>query len=73
MTSPIASNGSPLSSIFDPWRSGMTKVPATGLSENGVDICNLYAALTYGTAAPVTGIESASADLNTIFAMIGTT
>lgn len=71
MTSPIKKNGTPLSSIFDPYTQG-AKAAATGLYENGNDLCNLYAPLSAGTAAAATGIKKNGADLNTIFAALGT-
>ena len=39
----------------------------------GNDLSNIFANIIYGTAAAATGIESEGADLNTLYAKIGTT
>jgi hypothetical protein len=74
MPSPIAQHGITLDNTFDPYVAGTTKAAATGISENGVDICNLYANIIYGTAAAATGIRCRAAltELNAIFAKKGT-
>jgi hypothetical protein len=74
MPSPIAQHGITLDNTFDPWTAGTDKASATGISEAGVDICNKYAPLKYGTAAPATGItcRTPAVDLNAIFAKKGT-
>lgn len=74
MPSPIAQHGITLDNTFDPYVADTTKAAATGVYENGVDICNLYANIIYGTAAAATGIHCRAAltDLNAIFAKKGT-
>lgn len=71
MTSGIASKGTDLDSIFDPWKSGTSQARATGYG-NGTDLNARYAPLIYGAAAAATGIYSEGADLNTLFAAYGT-
>lgn len=72
MVSPIKKNGTLLSDIFDPWKPGTDKAPATNIKENGVDTSDIYAMLKYGTAAAPTGIKKNNADLCTIYAAKGT-
>jgi hypothetical protein len=74
MPSPIAQHGITLDNTFDPWVAGTDKAAATGIFEAGVDICNKYAPLKYGTAATATGItcRTPAVDLSAIFAKKGT-
>lgn len=74
MPSPISQHGVTLDNTFDPYVAGTTKAAATGIYENGVDICNLYANIIYGTAAAATGItcRTPAVDLSAIFAKKGT-
>ena len=67
MTSAIQSKGVPLTSILSPYQSGTTKQRTTGIQEAGVDICNLYANVIYGTEPAATGIASESDGLETLF------
>lgn len=74
MPSPVAQHSVTLDNTFDPYVAGTTKAGATGVFENGVDICNLYANIIYGTAAAATGItcRTPAVDLSAIFAKKGT-
>lgn len=72
MASTIKTLGALLSATFDPWQSGTDKAPATGIEEEGIDICNKYAPLKYGSKAAATGIKSKGVDLRDIFAARGT-
>lgn len=72
MTSGIQSKGVDLDSIFAPWQSDTSQARATGILVAGADLNGRYAPLVYGTAAAATGIDSESADLNTLFAAINT-
>lgn len=74
MPSPIAQHGVTLDNTFDPYVAGTDKAAATGINEAGVDICNKYAKITYGTAAAATGItcRTPAVDLSAIFAKKGT-
>lgn len=74
MPSPIEQHAIMLDNTFDPYVAGTTKAAATGIFENGVDLCNLYADISYGTAAAATGIRCRAAltDLSAIFAKKGT-
>lgn len=72
MTSGIASKGVDLDNIFDPYVAGTTKARAAGLNVAGSDTSNRFANIIYGTAAAATGIQSQSADLNTLYAKKGT-
>jgi hypothetical protein len=68
----IKSKGASLASIFDPYVTGTAKARAAGIDDAGNDTSNLYANIVYGSAAAATGIESESADLNTLYAAFGT-
>jgi hypothetical protein len=72
MSSGLFSNGNALENIFAAWASGMPHAPATGLGNATLDINQLFAPLSQGSAAPATGIFSNGADLNTIFCALGT-
>ena len=67
------SKGVPLSSIFAPYVAGTTKARASGILDANNDLSNIYANIIYGTAAAATGIKSESADINTLYAKLGTT
>jgi hypothetical protein len=73
MTVGIDKNGTDLDSIFALWHAGWPQAPATTIEALGANLNARYAPLSTGTAAAATGIYSASADLNTIFAGAGTT
>jgi len=69
MASPLyAKGGQRLSSLLMPWTTGMPKVAATGIQENGTDICNLYAPRSQGTAPASTGILKNGTDIASLFA-----
>lgn len=72
MTSGIASKGVDLDNIFDLYQAGTTKARAAGINVAGSDTSNRYANIIYGSAAAATGIQSESADLNTLYAKKGT-
>jgi hypothetical protein len=76
MAGNIKVNNVVLASIFDPYVMG-TSPGALGLIDGGVDVGNnVYAPLSFGSAAPATGITvifgSVQRDLNTFFAAAGT-
>lgn len=72
MSDAIKSKGVSLAAIFDPYVAGTTKARASGIDDAGTDTSNLYANIIYGSAAAATGIKSQNADLNTLYAKIGT-
>lgn len=64
---------SQLAAVFAPYVSG-SKAPVTGISVNGVDLSDLFAPLSAGTAiAANTGFTAAGLDLKQVFAAIGST
>lgn len=64
---------SQLATVFAPYISG-SKAPVTGISVNGVDLSDLFAPLSAGTAiAANTGFTAAGLDLKQVFAAIGST
>lgn len=72
MSDAIKSKGVSLAAIFAPYEAGTIKARASGIDDAGTDTSNLYANIIYGSAAAATGIQSESADLNTLYAKIGT-
>lgn len=65
----ITSRGVPLSSIFGP--KGSATAPATGITDGGQDLNQLYLALSQGVAVPATGITAHGQDLNQYFGKPG--
>lgn len=67
----ITSRGVPLSSIFG--AKGTATAPNTGLTDGGVELAQLYLALSQGVPVPATGISVGNppADLNTFFGKPG--
>jgi hypothetical protein len=68
----VKSKNVALSSIFDPYVAGTIKARTSGIKDANNDTSNLYANIIYGDAAAATGIKSQGADLNTLYAKIGT-
>jgi len=68
----IKSNGVLLSAIFAPYVAGTTKARLSGINDDAGELSNQFSKLSYGTAAPATDIESAGADLSTLYAAYGT-
>lgn len=67
-------NGTDLDSIFALLQSSMTPAAATGFLSGNLDLKFRYAPLAYGGPASATKFKLASgADLNTVFAELGTT
>lgn len=63
--------GVDLDDVFDPYVQG-DKVAPTGFTNDGVDLCERYAPLRYGSAAPPTGLSVAGrGDFNTLWAAKG--
>lgn len=73
MSTGIDSKSVNLASIFAPYVAGTTKARNSGLESAGNELSNIFANIIYGTAAAATGIASENADLNTLYAKIGTT
>jgi hypothetical protein len=72
MSSGMSSKGVPLENIFDPFMPGTVQAAATGINGGGAELSTQFAKLSYGSAAPVTGIDAPLGDLNVYYAAKGT-